>query len=118
VITRKQFGKVIGEFQGMRFSIAEMRAEIEAARLLVYNAARRREAGLDVAMEASIAKLVAARTAERVSSQAIEWLGGVGITREFDSEKFLRDSKPIRIYEGTHFMQLETISKLVAKEYK
>lgn len=120
---RKQFGKYIGEFQGMQFQIAQARTEIEAARALVYNAVRVKEAGGARAgegfvKEAAMAKLYASQVAQRVSGSAIEWMGGMGFVREGLAEKFWRDSKIGAIYEGTSNIQLQTIAKLLQKEYK
>jgi alkylation response protein AidB-like acyl-CoA dehydrogenase len=110
---RKQFGKAILEFQGVQFQLARMAMEIEAARLMVYNAARLKDAGRDFVKEAAMAKLFASETAERTASQAVDLLGGVGFTREYPVEKFYRDAKIGKIYEGTSNMQLQTIAKLV-----
>jgi alkylation response protein AidB-like acyl-CoA dehydrogenase len=111
---RRQFGKAIVEFQGVQFQLARMAMEIEAARLMVYNAARLKDANKDFVKEAAMAKLFASETAERVASQAVDLLGGVGFTREYPVEKFYRDAKIGKIYEGTSNMQLQTIAKLVA----
>jgi short/branched chain acyl-CoA dehydrogenase len=108
---RKQFGKTIGEFQGVQFPLAEMATEIEAARLLVYNAARLRDAGQPFVTEAAMAKYFSSVMAEKAASQAIETFGGIGITKECPAEKFYRDVKIGRIYEGTSNMQLMTIGK-------
>ncbi|MGI8989986.1 MAG: acyl-CoA dehydrogenase [Bryobacteraceae bacterium] len=108
---RKQFGRTIGEFQGVRFQIAKMAAELEAARLLVYNSARLRDAGLPFVTEAAMAKYFSSRIAERIASQAIEIFGGVGITKDYPVEKLYRDAKIGRIYEGTSNIQLVTIAK-------
>ena len=110
---RKQFGKAIGEFQGIQFQIAQMATEIEAARLMVYNAARMKDAGADFVKEAAMTKLFASQVAERVSSLAIEIYGGYGFTKDYPVEKYWRDSKIGKIYEGTSNMQLATIAKLV-----
>ncbi len=110
---RVQFGKPIAEFQGMQFQYARVAMEIEAARLLVYNAARLKDAGLDFVKEAAMAKLMASEVAERAASQAVEFLGGVGFTRDFPVEKLYRDAKIGKIYEGTSNMQLQTIAKLL-----
>jgi alkylation response protein AidB-like acyl-CoA dehydrogenase len=110
---RKQFGKAILEFQGVQFQLARMAMEIEATRLMVYNAARLKDAGKDFVKEAAMAKLFASETAERTASQAIDLLGGVGFTREYPVEKLYRDAKIGKIYEGTTNMQLQTIAKLV-----
>ena len=108
---RKQFGKAIGEFQGVQFQLAKMAVEVEAARLLVYNAARLRDAGLPFVTEAAMAKYYSSEIAEKVASKAIEVLGGVGVTRDYPVEKLYRDAKIGRIYEGTSNMQLQTIAK-------
>ncbi|MGC8759731.1 MAG: acyl-CoA dehydrogenase family protein [Bryobacteraceae bacterium] len=110
---RKQFGQAIAEFQAVRMELARMATDIEAARLLVYNAARRREAGLDFIKEAAMAKYRASEIAETVASRAIEILGGVGFTRDYPVEKLYRDAKIGRIYEGTTNMQLLTIARQV-----
>jgi butyryl-CoA dehydrogenase/short/branched chain acyl-CoA dehydrogenase len=108
---RKQFGKAIGEFQGVQFDLARMATEIEAARLLVYNAARLRDAGMPFLMEAAMAKYFSSEIAEKAASKAIEVHGGVGITKDYPVEKLYRDVKIGRIYEGTSNMQLLTIAK-------
>jgi short-chain 2-methylacyl-CoA dehydrogenase len=108
---RKQFGKAIGEFQGVQFDLARMAVDVEAARLLVYNAARLRDAGLPFLMEAAMAKYYSSTIAEEVASKAIEVHGGVGITKDYPVEKLYRDVKIGRIYEGTSNMQLATIAK-------
>jgi butyryl-CoA dehydrogenase/short/branched chain acyl-CoA dehydrogenase len=108
---RKQFGKTIGEFQGVQFDLAKMAVEVEAARLLVYNAARLRDAGLPFLAEAAMAKYYSSEIAERVASKAIEIHGGVGITKDYPVEKLYRDAKIGRIYEGTSNIQLMTIAK-------
>ena len=111
---RVQFGKPIAEFQGMQFQYARLAMEIEAARLLVYNAARLKDAGQPFVKEAAMAKLFASEVAERTASQCVEFFGGVGFTREGTAEKFYRDAKIGKIYEGTSNMQLATIAKLLA----
>ena len=108
---RKQFGKTIGEFQGVQFDLAKMAVEVEAARLLVYNAARLRDAGMPFLTEAAMAKYYSSEIAERVASKAIEVHGGVGITKDYPVEKLYRDAKIGRIYEGTSNIQLLTIAK-------
>jgi short-chain 2-methylacyl-CoA dehydrogenase len=108
---RKQFGKVIGEFQGVQFQLAKMATEVEAARLLVYNAARLRDAGRPFVTEAAMAKFYSSEIAEKVASKAIEIFGGVGITKDYPVEKLYRDAKIGRIYEGTSNIQLVTIAK-------
>ena len=112
---RRQFGKAIAEFQGVQFTLAEMATEIEAARLLVYNAARLKDAGEPYLKEAAMAKLFASQVAERVASQSVEIFGGNGFVRDYPAEKFYRDAKVGKIYEGTTNMQLMTIAKNVLK---
>ena len=113
---RKQFGKAIAEFQGVQFQLAKMATEVEAARLLVYNAARLRDAGLPFVTEAAMAKYYSSEIAEKVASKAIEVLGGVGVTRDYPVEKLYRDAKIGRIYEGTSNIQLITIAKKLLGE--
>jgi len=108
---RRQFGKPIGEFQGVQFDLAKMATQVEAARLMVYNAARLRDAGLPFLTEAAMAKYYSSEIAEEVASKAIEIHGGVGITRDYPVEKLYRDAKIGRIYEGTSNIQLLTIAK-------
>jgi short-chain 2-methylacyl-CoA dehydrogenase len=108
---RKQFGKTIAEFQGVQFDLAEMAVEVEAARLMVYNAARLRDAGLPFVTEAAMCKYFASQVAERSASRAVEVLGGVGFTKDYPVEKLYRDAKIGRIYEGTSNMQRVTIAK-------
>jgi alkylation response protein AidB-like acyl-CoA dehydrogenase len=108
---RKQFGKPIAEFQGVQFDLARMAADVEAARLLVYNAALLRDAGLPFTAEAAMAKYFASQIAEQTASRAIEVFGGVGFTRDYPVEKLYRDAKIGRIYEGTSNIQLLTIAK-------
>ncbi len=108
---RKQFGKAIGDFQGVQFTLAECAVEIEAARLLVYNAARLRDAGQEFVQQAAMAKYYASIIAENVASRAIEVFGGVGFTKEYPVEKLYRDAKIGRIYEGTSNMQRVVIAK-------
>lgn len=110
---RQQFGKSINQFQGVQFQLAEMATELEAARLLVYNSARMKDAGMSFVKEAAMAKLYASRAAERISSLAIELYGGCGFVKDYPVEKFWRDSKIGAIYEGTSNMQLQTIAKLL-----
>jgi alkylation response protein AidB-like acyl-CoA dehydrogenase len=130
---RQQFGQPVGTFQGMAFSIAQAAIDLEAARLMTYNAARRRDEGKSFTKEAAMAKYLASVVAQKVSGQAIEWAGGVGFTRETGIEKFWRDSKIVgcvsclrkcelilrqgAIYEGTSNIQLQTIAKFIQKEY-
>lgn len=110
---RKQFGKAIAEFQGVQFQLARAATEIEAARLMVYNAARLKDARLPFVKEAAMAKLYASEVAERTASLAVDLYGGVGFTKEYPVEKFYRDAKIGKIYEGTSNMQLQTIAKLL-----
>ena len=109
---RKQFGKTLVEFQAMQFQLAEMAIDIEAARLLVYNAARLKDANLDFLKEAAMCKYFASQVAERVASLAVEVFGGSGFVKDYPVEKLYRDAKIGKIYEGTSFMQLATIAKL------
>src|SRR4029077_21188598 len=109
---RKQFGKPIVEFQAMQFQLAEMATDIEAARLLVYNAARLKDAGQEFLKEAAMCKYFASHVAERVASLAVEVYGGSGFVKDYPVEKLYRDAKIGKIYEGTSFMQLATIAKL------
>ena len=108
---RKQFGKPIAEFQGVQFDLAEMAVDVESARLMVYNAARLKDAGRPYLMEAAMCKYYASQVAERVASRAVEVLGGVGFTKDYPVEKLYRDAKIGRIYEGTSNMQRLTIAK-------
>jgi alkylation response protein AidB-like acyl-CoA dehydrogenase len=108
---RRQFGKTIGEFQAVQFQLAQARAELEGARLLVYNAARLKDAGRDIVMEGAMAKLISSQVAERVTSLSLELHGGYGYTKDYPVEKFYRDAKIGTIYEGTSNMQLQTIAK-------
>jgi alkylation response protein AidB-like acyl-CoA dehydrogenase len=110
---RKQFGKALVEFQAMQFQLAEMATEIEAARLMVYNAARLKDAGLPFRKEAAMCKYFASQVAERVASLAVEVFGGAGFVRDYPVEKLYRDAKIGKIYEGTSFMQLSVIAKLI-----
>ncbi|KAJ3395349.1 hypothetical protein HDU92_006005 [Lobulomyces angularis] len=115
---RKCFGQHIGDFQGMQFQVAQVALDIEAARLLTYNAARLKEEGKTFVKEAAMAKLYASQVAERSASKCIEWMGGVGFTREYPVEKYFRDCKIGAIYEGTSNIQLQTIAKLLKPLYK
>ena len=110
---RQQFGKSISEFQGVQFQLAEMATELEAARLMVYNAARMKDAKQNFVKEAAMAKLFSSRAAERITSKAIELYGGYGYVKDYPVEKYWRDSKIGAIYEGTSNMQLQTIAKLI-----
>ncbi len=110
---RKQFGKPIADFQAVQFQLAELAVDIEAARLMVYNAARLKDAKLDFLKEAAMTKYFTSQVAERVASQAVEVFGGYGFVKDYPVEKFFRDSKIGKIYEGTSNMQLATIAKMV-----
>jgi butyryl-CoA dehydrogenase/short/branched chain acyl-CoA dehydrogenase len=114
---REQFGKKIGEFQGLQFQYAHVATEIEAARLMVYNAARLKDAGKSFLKEAAMAKLFSSEVAERAASLSVEFMGGVGFTKDFPVEKYYRDAKIGKIYEGTSNMQLQTIAKLIQAEH-
>ncbi|KAF9992769.1 hypothetical protein BGZ79_002683 [Entomortierella chlamydospora] len=114
---RKQFGNYIGHFQAMQHQYAQAAVDIEAARLLTYNAARLKEEGKSFVKEAAMAKLYASQVAERTASRCIEWAGGIGFTRDFPAEKFFRDCKIGAIYEGTSNIQLQTIAKILEKQY-
>jgi hypothetical protein len=116
--SRSQFGQRVGTFQGMAFQIAQAAIDIETARLLTYNAARRKDEGKTFTKEAAMAKYWSSVIAQKVSGQAIEWAGGIGFTRETGIEKFWRDSKIGAIYEGTSNIQLQTIAKFIQKEYE
>ena len=110
---RKQFGKAIADFQGVQFQIARAAMEIEAAKLTVYNAARLRDAGRPFLTEAAICKIFSSEVAERVSSLAVNLLGGNGFVKEYPVEKLFRDAKIGQIYEGTSNLQLQTIAKQI-----
>jgi alkylation response protein AidB-like acyl-CoA dehydrogenase len=110
---REQFGKQLADFQGIQFQMSEMATEIEASRLMVYNAARLKDAGLPFVKEAAMAKYFVSDVAERVASKALEIYGGYGFIKEFPAEKFYRDAKIGKLYEGTSNMQLQTIFKLL-----
>ena len=112
---RKQFGKAIGEFQGVQFQLAQMATELEAARLMVYNAARLKDARLPFLREAAMAKLYSSQMADRTTSQCLELFGGYGYSKEYPAEKFYRDAKIGTIYEGSSNMQLQTIAKMLFK---
>jgi len=113
---RVQFGKPISSFQGMQFQLAQAATELEAARLMVYNAARLKEAGKSFTKESAMAKLYSSQLAQKIASLMVEVLGGYGFTREYPVEKFYRDSKIGTIYEGTSNMQLQTIAKVLLKD--
>jgi short/branched chain acyl-CoA dehydrogenase len=110
---REQFGQSISKFQAIQFQIAQLATELEAARLLTYNAARLKDAKLGFVKEAAMAKYFASQVAEKVTSQVVEIFGGYGFTKDYPVEKYFRDSKIGKIYEGTSFMQLQTIAKIV-----
>ncbi|MGO9305968.1 MAG: acyl-CoA dehydrogenase [Candidatus Korobacteraceae bacterium] len=110
---RKQFGKPIAEFQAIQFQLARLATEVEAARLMVYNAARLKDARLPFLKEAAMVKYFCSQVAERVASECLEVYGGYGFTKDYPAEKYLRDSKIGKIYEGTSFMQLQTIAKSI-----
>jgi alkylation response protein AidB-like acyl-CoA dehydrogenase len=112
---RRQFGRPLADFQGIQFQVAQAATDLEAARLMVYNAARLKDAGHDIAREGAMAKLFSSQVAERVTSLCVELFGGYGYTKEYPVEKFYRDAKIGTIYEGTSNMQLQTIAKAVLK---
>jgi alkylation response protein AidB-like acyl-CoA dehydrogenase len=112
---RRQFGKALSEFQAVQFQLAQAATELEAARLMVYNAARLKDAGHDIAREGAMAKLYSSQVCERVTSLCVELLGGYGYTKDYPVEKFYRDAKIGTIYEGTSNMQLQTIAKLLLR---
>lgn len=118
MLQREQFGEKIANFQGMQFQYARVAVEIEAARLMVYNAARLKDAGQPFVQQAAMAKLFASEVAERTASLCVEFLGGVGFTREYPAEKYYRDAKIGKIYEGTSNMQLQTIAKNLISQYE
>jgi len=110
---RRQFGKAIAAYQGVQFQIAQIATELEAARLMVYNAARMKDAGENFVAQAAMAKLFTSQVAEHVTSQVVELYGGYGYTKDYPAEKYYRDAKIGKIYEGTSNMQLQTIAKLI-----
>jgi alkylation response protein AidB-like acyl-CoA dehydrogenase len=112
---REQFGRRISDFQGVQFQLAQMRTDLEAARLLVYNAARLKDAGQPFVAEAAMAKLFSSNAAQQIASQCIDLYGGYGFTKEYPVEKLYRDAKIGTIYEGTSNMQLQTIAKLMMR---
>jgi alkylation response protein AidB-like acyl-CoA dehydrogenase len=112
---RKQFGKAIAEFQGVQFQLAQLATDLEAARLMVYNAARLKDAGLPFQQQAAMAKLFSSQVADRTTSQCLELFGGYGYSKEYPAEKYYRDAKIGTIYEGTSNMQLQTIAKTLLK---
>ncbi len=111
ILERRQFGRAIADFQGVQFQFAEAATDLEAARLLVYNAARLKDSGRPYLTEAAMAKLYSSQAAERIASRCVELHGGVGFTKDFVAEKFYRDAKIGSIYEGTSNLQLQTIAK-------
>jgi butyryl-CoA dehydrogenase/short/branched chain acyl-CoA dehydrogenase len=113
---RHQFNQPIARFQGVQFQLAQIATELEAAKLMVYNSARIRDAGEDFVMQAAMAKLFTSQVAERVTSQVVELYGGYGYTKDYPAEKYYRDAKIGKIYEGTSNMQLQTIAKLLLGE--
>jgi len=112
---RKQFGKPVSEFQGVQFQLAQMRTDLEAARLMVYNAARLKDGGRPFTAEAAMAKLFSSQVADRITSTCVELFGGYGYSKEYPVEKYYRDAKIGTIYEGTSNMQLLTIAKSLLK---
>ncbi|HEY0304620.1 MAG TPA: acyl-CoA dehydrogenase family protein, partial [Longimicrobiales bacterium] len=112
---REQFGSKIADFQGVQFQLAQMRTELEATRLMVYNSARLKDAGRDFVVEAAMAKLYASQVAQKIASTCIDLYGGYGFTKEYPVEKLYRDSKIGTIYEGTSNMQLQTIAKYILR---
>jgi alkylation response protein AidB-like acyl-CoA dehydrogenase len=112
---RHQFGKSVSDFQGVQFQLAQARTELEAARLMVYNAARLKDSGADIALEGAMAKLFSSQVAERVTSVSLELFGGYGYTTDYPAEKYYRDAKIGTIYEGTSNMQLSTIAKIMLR---
>jgi len=113
---RKQFGKSLSEFQGIQFQVAQAATELEAARLMVYNASRLKDAGRDIAREGAMAKLLSSQVCERVTSLCVELFGGYGYTKDYPVEKFYRVAKIGAIYEGTSNMQLQTIAKAILRD--
>jgi len=118
LLERKQFGSPIADFQGVQHQVAQLATELEAARLLVYNVARMKEAGQPIVKEAAMAKLYSAQVAEKTASKCVELMGGVGFTVDYGVEKLYRDAKIGSIYEGTSNVQLNTIAKLVYADHK
>jgi alkylation response protein AidB-like acyl-CoA dehydrogenase len=113
---REAFGQKIAEFQALQHLLAECATDVATMRLHVYNAARLREAGQDIVRAGAMTKLVASRVAESVASRCIDVYGGIGVTEECSAEKYLRDAKVAQIYEGTTFMQLNTIARSVLRD--
>lgn len=117
LLERKQFGKEIYSFQGLQYQVAETATLIESARLMCYNAVRLQEAGMPFLKEAAMAKLYTSQVAQKVTINCIDWMGGVGFTKDFPQEKFYRDVKVGSIYEGTSNIQMNTIAKLIRNQY-
>lgn len=117
LLERKQFGTALADFQGMQHQYAQIATEIHAAEVMTYDACRRKEAGLSFVKEASMVKLYSSQVAEKTASKTIEWLGGIGFTKDLLAEKFYRDCKVGSIYEGTSNMQLQTIAKILQHDY-
>ncbi len=113
---RKQFGQAVSEFQGVQFQLADLATELEAARLMVYNAARLKDAGQPFIKQAAMAKLYSSHAAEHITSQAVNLYGGYGYVKDYPVEKFYRDAKIGQIYEGTSNLQRQTIAKLLLAE--
>ncbi len=118
MMERKQFGQAIADLQGMKFQYADVATEIEAARLLVYEAARRKENDIPFTKEAAMAKYYASEVAGRTATRCVEWMGGVGFTKEYLAQKYYRDCIIGKIYEGTSNINLQTIAKHVQDQYK
>lgn len=118
LLERKQFGQAIADFQGIQHQYAQVATEIHAVEVMTYNACRMKESGLPFVKEASMVKLFASQVAEKAASKTIEWLGGIGFTKDLLAEKFYRDCKVGSIYEGTSNIQLQTIAKLIQSEYR
>jgi alkylation response protein AidB-like acyl-CoA dehydrogenase len=112
---RKQVGKPIADFQAVPFQLAQLATDLEAARLMVYNAARLKDSGQPFAQEAAMAKLFSSQMADRTTSKCLELFGGYGYSKEYPAEKFYRDAKIGTIYEGTSNMQLQTIAKAMLR---
>jgi alkylation response protein AidB-like acyl-CoA dehydrogenase len=112
---REQFGRAVGDFQGVQFQLAQMRTELEAVRLMVYNAARLKDSGHPFVVEAAMAKLYSSQVAQRIASTCIDLFGGYGFTKDYPVEKLYRDAKIGTIYEGTSNMQLQTIAKFMLR---
>lgn len=117
VFQRKQFGQYIGDFQGMQMQHAECATQLQAARLLVYNAARKKLNNENFVQDAAMAKYYSSKIAEKMASKAIEWAGGVGYMKDFGLQRMYRDAKIGAIYEGTSIIQLQAIAKLIRAQY-